>query len=156
MGRNKKLSASLADRQLRERIGELVCSEPWLEVCSAELIDSDPGRRRPAKRLDRKGIYPPGGRHLTKMVHCSACGKRWYPPNYVGQDLCLDCAAGQDVPLTDERTHVTSTSSPTAIAFRQMELYHIRLIEPQLAAEDEASLRKQIAEYSAGHKNASG
>jgi hypothetical protein len=142
--------SSIEQMRMRRKVREVVCSEPWMEVCWAELVQGGDGvAKRPTVFLDRHGIYPPGGRRETRMVHCSACGKRWYPPNYVQGDLCLDCAAGIGVPFTDEQTHVTSTSSPTAIALRQMEHYHVRLIESRLEAEDEATLRRQIDSYHA-------
>src|ERR1700722_1238224 len=131
MSRNGKSRSSAESLRARRRVLELVCSEPWLETCWASLLESGISAvRKPAGYLDRTGIYPPGGQQHTCMVHCSNCGKRWYPPHYVQRDLCLDCAAGQNAPITDEHTHVSSTSSPTAIALRQMEMYHVRLIEP--------------------------
>jgi hypothetical protein len=150
MGRNGKQHSSVELLRMRRRVRELVCSEQWLEACWASLVAAGVSATlKPSGYLDRTGVYPPGGRRGTRMVHCHACGKRWYPPHYVQVDLCLDCAAGQNVPITDEQTHVSSTSSPTAIALRQMEMYHVRLIEPRLAAEDEATLRRQIAEHQA-------
>jgi hypothetical protein len=106
--------------------------------------------KRPDNALDVAGIYPPGGRRRTAMKRCIACGSRWYPPQYVRtrSGLCEDCVAARqlpDGPPTDERTHVPSTQSPTAVALRQLGYYRIHLIELPLAAEDESSLRREIA-----------
>ena len=138
----------LETMRLRRRVLELVCSSAWLEVC-LEVIGAagESSGGRPGKILDRAAVYPPGGRRRTGMVHCRSCGKRWYPPNYVAMERCLDCVAGDGVPVTDERTHLSSTSSPTAIALREMEMRKVRLIEMRLPADDEATLRRQIADF---------
>jgi hypothetical protein len=139
---------SLETMRLRRRVLELVCSSAWLEVCLEVLRQAgESSGARSGKILDRAAVYPPGGRRRTCMVHCRSCGKRWYPPNYVAMERCLDCLAGDGVAITDERTHVSSTSSPTAVALREMEMRRVRLIEMRLPAEDEATLRRQIAEY---------
>jgi hypothetical protein len=147
--------------RLQQFLRRLVCSAPWFDRCWS-AFSGDDRRARPAKRpddaLDRAAIYPPGGRRRTAMRRCIACGSRWYPPQYVRarSGLCEDCVAARqlpDGPPTDERTHVPSTQSPTAVAMRQLGYYRIRLVEPRLPAEDEASLRREIAASTAsvGH-----
>jgi hypothetical protein len=140
--------------RLQQLLRRLVCSAPWFDRCWSAFNNGDDRRARPTKRpddaLDRAAIYPPGGRRRTAMKRCIACGSRWYPPQYVRtrSGLCEDCVAARqlpDGPPTDERTHVPSTQSPTAVAMRQLGYYRIRLIELPLAAEDEASLRREIA-----------
>ena len=144
--------------RVQRKIRKLVCSAPWFEVCWAEYRG---GRLKDQKRadhaLDRAKIYPPGGAPRRKaagqprptlMRRCAACTGRWYPPQYIkGCGLCEECAAAVGVPVTDERTHVPSTHSPTAEALRRMEHYQTRIVESRLAAEDEASLRREIVEH---------
>ena len=152
------VSTRLEVSRLRWKIGQLVCSAGWFERCWGEF---DSGRvkdrKKPDHALDRAEIYPPGGsprrgQHRTLMRRCSHCDRRWMPPQYVrGSGMCEDCAAGMDVPVTDEKTHVYSPESPTAETLRLLGQYQIRLIEPRLPAEDETTLRRQIADYQRRH-----
>ena len=126
----------------------------WFDRCWTEYTDHRlKDRKRVDYALDRSDVYPPGGsprigEHRTLMRRCQLCADRWYPPQYLrGHGVCEECAAAMDVPLTDERTHVPSSSSPTANALRHLEHYRIRLVEPRLPAEDDASLRQEIARY---------
>jgi hypothetical protein len=141
--------------RLRRQVLRLVCSAPWFDRCWAVLI----ARRlkpigRPDLALDYAGLYPPGGAprpgrpHPTLMRRCKSCGCRWYPPQYVRQcGLCDDCAAADGAAFTDERTHRSSTHSPSAVAFRQLASGRVHLVEPPLPAEDERSLRQEIARH---------
>ena len=141
--------------RLRRQVLRVVCSAPWFDRCWAQLIAR---RRKPQSRpdlaLDHAGLYPPGGvprprrPHPTLMRRCKSCGSRWYPPQYVRQcGLCDDCAAALDAPFTDEHTHRTTTESPSAVAFQQLGYSRVHLVEMQLAAEDERSLRREIARH---------
>ena len=138
----------------RRKIMNIVCSGAWFDHCMAEF---DAGRlkdrKRPDHALDRAKIYPPGGSprrggHRTLMRRCGQCKHRWFPPYYLRNcGVCEDCIAALQAPLTDEKTHVPSTESPSAVTFRLLEHYQIRLSEPRLPAEDEATLKRQIADY---------
>ena len=160
--RNSSPSPLVISR-LQRQIHRLVCSAPWFDRCWAEVAA---GRLKARKRLDaaldHALLYPPGGasrpeRHRTLMRRCGGCGARWYPPQYVrGCGICEDCAAALDAPRTDERTHLPSTESPTAEALRQLAHYQVRLVEPRLPAEDEASLRREIAAYQCRHQDTRG
>jgi hypothetical protein len=138
--------------RLKQLLRRLVCSAPWFDRCWSEFTDGRVRRstKRPDVALDQARIYPPGGRRRTAMKRCIACGSRWYPPQYLRacNRLCEDCAIAATLPpgpATSERTHIPSTQSPTAQAMRQLGYYRIRLVELPLAAEDEASLRREIA-----------
>lgn len=142
----------LALLKMQRAVRRVVCSSPWFDACWHALIA---GRLRATQRvdvaLDKAAIFPPGGtrsRHPTAMRRCRACGSTWYPPQYVvtSSRLCLDCLAARSAPYTDERTHVPSTSSPSAAAIQAIAHRKQRLIELPLAAEDEASLRREIAQ----------
>ena len=136
--------------ELRSRIAGLVCSDPWLEVCwEAVCFGGTAAGERPEAYLERNAIYPPGGRRKRGMRRCVECGGRWCPPYYVAEEgaVCVDCSVGHGLVVTDEKTHVSSTSSPTAVALERMESLRIRLVESRLAAEDEASLMGEIADY---------
>ena len=140
--------------RLRHKLCRLVCSAPWFDRCWAEF---DANRLKDRKRvdhaLDRAEIYPPGGTprrgvHRTLMRRCKLCTHRWHPPQYVRScGICEDCIAARQAPLTDEKTHVRSTESPTSETLRLLEHYQIRLVETRLPAEDEASLKNQIAAF---------
>jgi hypothetical protein len=143
-----------AEREIRR----IVCSAPWFDACRAALAS---GRVRATKQvavcLDRGGLFPPGsskvasrGRPGTLMRRCANCGSRWYPPQYISSTsgVCQDCAAAADVPYSDERTHVSSTHSPSAAAIHALALRRERLVELRLEADDEASLRAEIAAHS--------
>ena len=142
--------------RLRRQVARVVCSAPWFARCWGEVA----GRRLRggAAALDRGGVYPPGGRRRTRMRQCERCGVMWYPPQYVraegAETRCEDCAAGEGVALTDERTHVTSSSSATVMALPLLAFFRVRLVEPELPAEDERSLRREIAEFVNGAKSA--
>ncbi len=136
------------------KILNIVCSGAWFDRCRAEFESGRlKDRKRPDHALDRATIYPPGGsprpgEHRSLMRRCVQCSHRWYPPQYLRSGgMCEDCIAALCVPLTDEKTHVRSTESPTAVTFRLLEHYQIRLIEPRLPAEDEATLKRQIAAH---------
>ena len=151
-------SARLEIFRLRRKLWQLVCSADWFDRCRAEFEAGRlKERKRPDRALDRAEIYPPGGaprrgQHRSLMRHCSHCGQRWIPPQYLrGSGMCEDCVAAINVPVTDEKTHVSSTQSPTAETLRLLEHYQIRLVEPRLPAEDEATLRRQIADYQRQH-----
>ena len=130
---------------MRNELDGLVCSGPWREVCEAVLVDRPLGIRvEPA--LNREQIYPPGGSGKTLMRRCKTCG-RWSPPySFVGRQ-CHDCAVAEGEPLTDERSHRSSTSSPTAMVMASLERHRVRLIEPRLPAADEKSLQKMIDRF---------
>ena len=143
--------------RIQRRLWKLVCSAHWFELCRAEFVAGRlKERRRPENALDRAGLYPPGGRPRagrrgTLMRRCITCYSRWQPPYYVGSGgMCEDCSAAIGVPLTDERTHVSTTSSPSAEVFAQLQHYQVRLIETRLLEEDEASLRREIAAHLSG------
>jgi hypothetical protein len=139
--------------RLRRQVLRVVCSAPWFDRCLAVLMARRlKPRNRPDLALDIAGVYPPGGAprssrpRPTLMRRCKSCGCRWYPPQYVRQcGLCDDCAAALDAPFTDERTHRTSTESPSAVAFQQLGSSRAHLVELRLAVEDEPSLRREIA-----------
>ena len=144
----------LDQARLRQKLRRLVCSAAWFDRCWAEF---DAGRlkdrKRPDHALDRAEIYPPGGSprpglHRTLMRRCAECGNRWVPPQYLRNGMiCEDCVAARSAPVTDEKTHVRSTESPTAETLRVLEHYQIRLVEPRLPTEDEATLKRQIAAF---------
>ena len=137
--------------RLQQLLRRLVCSAPWFDRCWSELADSRAKcLKRPENALDYSGTYPPGGRRRTAMRQCAQCRSRWYPPQYVRRcnGLCEDCAIALSLPPgspTDHRSHVPSTQSATAKASHDLGYYRIRLIEARLPAEDEASLRREIA-----------
>jgi hypothetical protein len=136
--------------RVRQRIGALVCSQPWLDVCwDAVCCGGATAGERPEGFLDHHTVYPPGGRRRTRMRRCRRCGGRWFPPQYVAgeAEVCMDCMAGDDVPETDEKNHVSTTSSPTAVALQRLEQMKIRLIEMYVPSADEASLRREIEEF---------
>jgi hypothetical protein len=144
----------LAISKLQRQIRRLVCSAPWFEACwSAIAVGRVKARQRLDVALDNALLYPPGGSpraatHPTLMKRCKRCGGKWYPPQYVrGCGICEDCSAAENLPLTSERNHVSSTHSITAEALQQLGHYRVRLVEPRLAAEDEQSLLKEIAAY---------
>jgi hypothetical protein len=136
---------------LREQVAAIVCSSSWLEVCwEAVCCGGDAAVRAPEAFLLRHAIYPPGGASRRRgMRRCKSCGGRWYPPQYVGGSagICADCLVGRDVPLTDEGSHVSTTSSPTAAAMQRMDQMRVRLIEARLPSEGEGALRREIAAF---------
>ncbi len=147
----------LALTRLTRDLRRVVCSAPWLDVCLAAI---ESGRIRPNQRiaasLDKARLYPPGGcprphTHRTLMRHCHHCGHKWYPPHYLhhknGPRFCEDCIAAAAVPYTDERTHTSTTASPSAAAIHELGLRRQRLIELRLPADDMASLRREIAAF---------
>ena len=151
----KPVVAALETARLRRLIWRMVCSASWFDRCWAlQAAGRLRDLRRPDHALDRAAVYPPGGTHRTLMRRCLFCKGRWQPPYYLNQrGVCDDCAAAIGLPVTDERTHVRSTESPSARALQQLEHLRVRLIEPPLAAEDEASLRREIAAHGARSGN---
>jgi hypothetical protein len=134
-------------------VADVVCSQPWEEVCHAALAGLEgPPAKRPAATVDYLGVYPPGGSERTAMRQCRVCG-RWTPPRSARRGICDDCAARAAVEYTDETTHRSTTSSPTAMALVMLERYHVRLRQLRLPAEDETSLRQLIERHNASSRN---
>lgn len=130
---------------MNRELDALVCSGPWREVCEAVLACRPEGTRAEAT-LNHEGIYPPGGSGRTLMRRCGSCC-RWSPPySFVGE-RCHDCAVAEGEPLTDETSHRSSTSSPTAMVMAALERHRVRLVEPRLPAADEESLKKMIKRF---------
>lgn len=147
--------------RVRREIRRLTCSAPWAERCWVELAANSRLPKRVDQVLDKAELYPPGGaprrgRRGTLMRRCADCGVTWYPPQYIRRGrLCDDCAAAVGQPVTDEKTHVSSTSSPTAIALRDLAYFNLRLTEPRLPAEDNRSLRAVVANFKRRQKGRS-
>ena len=154
--RSQKSLTALEALRARGQIGEVVCSGPWFDFCFTHVADGAVAPARAAKDLARLELYPPGGtardgEHRTLMRRCASCGQRWYPPQYVSPHaVCEDCQIEkQEVrgPLTDHRTHISSTESPTAIALMAMQQRGVRLVQRRLLEDDEGALKRQIARY---------
>jgi hypothetical protein len=144
--------SALQVARLQQQVRRLVCSAPWFDRCWSAFVAGDlRNTNRADHALDRNQLYPPGGVRGTAMRRCVSCGSRWYPPQYVRAacGLCDDCAAALQLsgPETDERTHVPSTESPSAVAFRQIGYFRVHLVQQRLAAEDESSLRREIRDF---------
>jgi hypothetical protein len=141
--------------RFRRQLWGLVCSSPWLDRCWGYLVDAPRAGKRVDHMLSRAAIYPPGGAGpgRTRIKRCMGCGVRWYPPQYVrGCGLCEECVAAMQVPNEPPSGNGDGAlSSPTGEAMRQLERLQVRLVERRLPAEDDASLRRQIAEYLARH-----
>lgn len=153
---SRKSLTPLESLRARGQIGQLVCSGAWFDFCFVQVAGGGVAAARAAKDLARLGLYPPGGparagEHRTLMRRCRRCGGRWYPPQSVSRDaVCEDCQLeAQEIrgPLTDHRTHVSSTESPTAVALMAMQQRGIRLVQRRLVDDDEAALKQQIARY---------
>ena len=148
--------------RMKAQLQRLVCSAPWFDHCWNAL---GAGRSSAIKRVDdalsRKLLYPPGGRrcpgvHRTLMRRCKGCKIRWLPPQYVrGCGLCEDCVADLQAPPSAPHVPGGATESAMAETLRQLAHYQVRLVEPSLPAEDEASLRREIDAYLALHPEAS-
>jgi hypothetical protein len=154
-----KVLSPIEPARMRRQVGRLVCSSAWLERCLTYLTEAPVKLKRVDHVLARSEIYPPGGagRGGTRMKRCAGCGVRWYPPQYVkGCGLCEDCVAAMEAPIASAgRSDDRALSSPTGEAMRQLERLQVRLVECRLAAEDEHSLRRMIAEYLAGNPEGS-
>jgi hypothetical protein len=136
---------------VRQQVAAIVCSSSWLEVCwDAVCCGGDAAVRDPEWFLRRHTVYPPGGVSRRRgMRRCTSCG-RWCPRPYLATEerVCQDCVATLGIEVeTDERTHVSTTSSPSAIAIRRMEALRVQLVAARLAPEGEAALVREIATF---------
>ena len=151
-------------KRYQTQIRRTVCSAAWFDECWAAVCKGRVSLKRALRQeIDRIGLYPPGGsgndssecatpsRRPTLMRRCHACDA-WYPPQYLrGDTRCEDCHAASEIPRelaqTDHRTHRTTTSSPTAMALRQLEHYGLRLIQRRLIKANPGTLTRQVKRY---------
>jgi len=68
--------------RLKARLRRSACSETWVEDQLVTVTDTTPdGNELKITYFDSR-VFPPGGRHFTKMRWCRACG-RFTPPQAI-------------------------------------------------------------------------
>jgi hypothetical protein len=124
------------EQRLKDELRPEVCSEPWLEAQFKCADDTDETGQAILYRYHDPHVFPPGGAKTT-MLRCPLCGV-FVPPNTLEHGACLDHAR-----------HEGWGPSPSAAAIRGLQLFNLRMEDPELPPEDVEALRAEIEAFHA-------
>lgn len=130
-GTHRSGLSSLQEQRLRQQLRRSAPSEPWVDAQFKTFEDADERGEPVICRCHDPRAFPPGGKH-TAMIRCPACGV-WTPPNALEQDICLD-----------HSDHEGWGPSPSAVAIRGLQYYHLRIEESELPPETITALKGEI------------
>ena len=122
------------EQRLKDELRPSVCSEPWLEAQFKSADDTDETGQPILYRYHDPHVYPPGGAK-SAMVRCPLCGV-FVPPNTLEHGACLDHAR-----------HEGWGPSPSAVAIRGLQMFNLRMEDPELPPEDVEALRAEIQAF---------
>ena len=122
------------EQRLKDQLRPSICSEPWLEAQFKSADDTDETGTPILYRYHDPHVFPPGGAK-SAMVRCPECGVL-VPPNTLEQGACLDHAR-----------HDGWGPSPSAVAIRALQMFNLRMEDPELPPEDVEALRAEIEAF---------